>query len=37
MDEGIIRFKSEMELEVSYGKDGPTQRAKKRRVQRYKL
>lgn len=37
MDAGIIRFTSETELEVSYGKDGPTQRAKKRRVQRYRL
>jgi hypothetical protein len=37
MDADIILFKSETELEVSYGKDGPTQRAKKRRVRRYSL
>ena len=37
MDEGILRFVSDHELEASYGKDKPTKRAKKRWVQRYKL
>jgi len=37
MDAGIIRFRSETELEISYGKDGPTRRAKNRRVERYRL
>ena len=37
MDEGILRFVSENELEVSYGKDKPTKRAKKRWVHRYKM
>jgi len=37
MDTGIIRFKSEDVLEVSYGDDSPHARAKKRRVQRFKL
>jgi hypothetical protein len=37
MDTGIIRFKSEDVLEVSYGDDSPRARAKKRRVRRFKL
>ena len=37
MDEGILHFASDHELEVSYGKDKPTKRAKKRWVMRYKL
>lgn len=37
MDPGIMRFRSEDVLEVSYGNDGPDGRAKKRRVRRFKL
>jgi hypothetical protein len=37
MDTGILRFKSEDVLEVSYGKDRPSARAKIRRVRRFKL
>jgi len=37
MDRGIIRFKSEDVLEVSYGDDRPHGRAKKRRVMRFNL
>jgi len=37
MDPGIIRFKSEDVLEVSYGDDSPPARAKIRRVRRFKL
>lgn len=37
LDAGILRFLSDNELEVSYGKDGPKTRAKKRWVKRYKL
>jgi hypothetical protein len=37
MDTGILRFKSEDVLEVSYGKDRSSARAKIRRVRRFKL
>lgn len=37
MDTGIIRFKSEDVLEVSYGDDKPLARAKKRWIRRFKL
>ena len=37
MDTGILRFKSETVLEVKYGKDGPSARAKKRRIRNYRL
>jgi hypothetical protein len=37
MDAGIVRFKSEHVLEVSYGDDSPHGRAKKRRVKRFTL
>ena len=37
MDPGIICFKSEDVLEVSYGDDSPSARAKIRRVRRFKL
>lgn len=37
MDTGIIRFKSEHVLEVSYGDDKPLARAKKRWIRRFKL
>jgi hypothetical protein len=37
MDKGIIRFKSEDVLEVSYGDDSSSVRAKIRRVRRFKL
>ncbi|NTV46676.1 MAG: hypothetical protein HGB11_09215 [Chlorobiales bacterium] len=37
MDAGIIRFKSENVLQVSYGKDTPDARARKRRVRLFKL
>ena len=37
MDLGIIQFKSENALEVSYGDDSPDGRAKIRRVRRFKL
>ena len=37
MDAGIIRFTSETDLEVSYGEDEPTARAKKRSIRRFRL
>ncbi len=37
MDSSILRFKSESELEVSYGKDGPSARAKKRHIRKFSL
>ncbi len=37
MDPGIIQFKSENVLQVSYGDDSPDGRAKIRRVRRFKL
>ena len=37
MDDGIFRFTSETELEVSYGKDGPLSRATKRRIRKFRL
>jgi hypothetical protein len=37
LDNGIIGFKSEKELEVTYGKDSPSARAKKRRTARFRL
>jgi hypothetical protein len=37
LDSGIIVFKSETELEVKYGKDGPSARSKKRRINRFRL
>jgi hypothetical protein len=37
LDSGIIAFRSETELEVKYGKDGPSARSKKRRITRFRL
>lgn len=37
MDSGIIRFISPHEVEISYGKDTAMQRAKHRRLRRFKL
>jgi hypothetical protein len=37
MDSSILRFRSDTELEVRYGKDGSSARAKKRRISRFRL
>ena len=37
MDKGILRFRSEGILEVSYGNDGPSARVKTRRIRRFDL